>query len=597
MTKVLGIVPYPEMKELMLSVASTRDDIELDVSVGDYRDCIRILEENLNHNYEVILSRGGTATELARRIHYIPVIEIPVSAFDLIAAVSLARASGAKFAAVVFPAIAADFQKLKELTKEEFPVYCVSSEEETVTVLEELKSENYGMVLCSAVTYEHALLLGLPSILITSGRDCIVQAFDQAVLLAGYYQKMHEKLYFYKNILRSHDQQTMILGEDGQILFTTESYPLSEELCEKSKKELSLAKKYGKCSFYKVLEETQYSVNCEQETFNGKPCFVLMFTRTKIPVKIDRHGISYAGPTAIRADLAQVSLLTLLNESDLANLNALCHSDYPVLITGEPNCYKSVVAKYLYLTGPLKARPLILIDCAALDVTGWQFLMTNDHSPLSESDCTVLIKNLAALDETKRMGFLNYIQANLFCKRNRVLFVHTRTDDPALITYISQLAQKTYCQVFEVPPLRDRLAKLDTYLSVYLNRKNQAKGTQVIEIEPEARLAFRAYHWPYNYKQLERVLDRLYDSSVNGRITLQATETILQEEKILEDTGKTALTSPGSTGKPSIDLSGSLEEITRNIVMQVLDECGGNQRAAARRLKISRTTLWRMLKE
>ena len=46
-----------------------------------------------------------------------------------------------------------------------------------------------------------------------------------------------------------------------------------------------------------------------------------------------------------------------------------------------------------------------------------------------------------------------------------------------------------------------------------------------------------------------------------------------------------------------IDLSLPLEDIIRNIVMEVLEECGGNQRAAARRLQISRTTLWRMLKD
>ncbi|MBQ7057864.1 MAG: PrpR N-terminal domain-containing protein [Firmicutes bacterium] len=198
MTKILGIVPYSEMKERMLTIASERNDVRLDVFVGDYRDCIRILEENLSQNYEVILSRGATATELRKRIHSVPVIDIPVSAFDLIAAVRLARNSGTKYAAVGFTSIASDFQKLKELTGDDFPVYSVSSEEETIRVLEERKAEGFGMLLCGAVAYEHALLMGIPAILISSGSECIRQAFDQAVLTAGYYKKMNEEQFFIK---------------------------------------------------------------------------------------------------------------------------------------------------------------------------------------------------------------------------------------------------------------------------------------------------------------------------------------------------------------------------------------------------------------
>lgn len=46
-----------------------------------------------------------------------------------------------------------------------------------------------------------------------------------------------------------------------------------------------------------------------------------------------------------------------------------------------------------------------------------------------------------------------------------------------------------------------------------------------------------------------------------------------------------------------IDTDHTLDEINRHIIRQVLTECHGNQSAAAKRLGISRTTLWRMLKQ
>lgn len=46
----------------------------------------------------------------------------------------------------------------------------------------------------------------------------------------------------------------------------------------------------------------------------------------------------------------------------------------------------------------------------------------------------------------------------------------------------------------------------------------------------------------------------------------------------------------------SFDLSGTLDEITRRIVLSVYQEENQNQSRTAARLGISRTTLWRMLK-
>ena len=49
---------------------------------------------------------------------------------------------------------------------------------------------------------------------------------------------------------------------------------------------------------------------------------------------------------------------------------------------------------------------------------------------------------------------------------------------------------------------------------------------------------------------------------------------------------------PAGTGQPGR----TLEQITLEAVRQAVDACGGNQTLAAKRLGISRSTLWRYLK-
>lgn len=44
-----------------------------------------------------------------------------------------------------------------------------------------------------------------------------------------------------------------------------------------------------------------------------------------------------------------------------------------------------------------------------------------------------------------------------------------------------------------------------------------------------------------------------------------------------------------------LNLNRTLDEISQDVALRVVEETGGNQTAAAKRLGISRTTLWRLL--
>jgi len=48
-------------------------------------------------------------------------------------------------------------------------------------------------------------------------------------------------------------------------------------------------------------------------------------------------------------------------------------------------------------------------------------------------------------------------------------------------------------------------------------------------------------------------------------------------------------------GNINYPLSGNLENIEKNIIKEIINEEKGNKAAAARRLGISRTTLWRKM--
>ena len=76
--RILGIVPYEGMKYALQKQAEPYETIDLTVYVGDLHQGAAIVQKSLPEDYDVIISRGGTA-ELIRTVTQLPVIEIELS--------------------------------------------------------------------------------------------------------------------------------------------------------------------------------------------------------------------------------------------------------------------------------------------------------------------------------------------------------------------------------------------------------------------------------------------------------------------------------------------------------------------------------------
>ncbi len=105
------------------------------------------------------------------------------------------------------------------------------------------------------------------------------------------------------------------------------------------------------------------------------------------------------------------------------------------------------------------------------------------------------------------------------------------------------------------------------------------------------RDALVEYDYPGNHAQLKRILKQAVMKTNSLYLSSSVIRDILIQEKQLFPTCFSMDTS--LSFQP--DLNQSLDEINRSIIQQVLKNCNGNQSVAARKLGISRTTLWRSL--
>ena len=136
-------------------------------------------------------------------------------------------------------------------------------------------------------------------------------------------------------------------------------------------------------------------------------------------------------------------------------------------------------------------------------------------------------------------------------------------------------------------PLRDRIQDLSSIATLYIHRMNVATGKQIIGFEAEAMDLMTAFSWPNNLDQLHHIIKELVVITRTPYITYENVKEILDNEPSADP----------SADISGLDLTGTLNEINDQIIHMVLTEEAGNKERAAKRLGISRSTLWRMLKK
>ena len=195
--RILGIAPYAGMKSVMERVAAERTDLELDVYVGDLDQGVNIALQNIHSNYDILISRGGTA-QMLERASSLPVIPVEISPSDLLRAIKLCENNTQPFAIVGFPNATANASILCELMQYTIEIRTIHSRDEAQETLADLRASGYGIVLCDMVSYTTAQKMEMNAILITSGMESVSSAFDQAVNLYNTCRRMMAEGRFYR---------------------------------------------------------------------------------------------------------------------------------------------------------------------------------------------------------------------------------------------------------------------------------------------------------------------------------------------------------------------------------------------------------------
>ncbi|MFL6199336.1 MAG: sigma-54 interaction domain-containing protein [Thermoanaerobaculia bacterium] len=286
----------------------------------------------------------------------------------------------------------------------------------------------------------------------------------------------------------------------------------------------------------------------------------------------------------------------------------LQESDATLLLTGESGTGKERVARAVHLHSPRRNGPFVAVNCGALPgdlleselfghVRGAFTGAVQDRVGRFElaRGGTLFLDEIGDLPLQLQVKLLRVLQERTF---ERVGESRSRHADARIIaatnadlrrataggTFREDLYYRLRVVPIEIPPLRERRADVEPLAHHLLARICERHGRSLI-LSPDALRRFLLYRWPGNVRELENALE--YAVAVCRGQTIHAED--LPAELLEPQPAPLAWTLPLTA-----DESPSPEQ---DELRAALEAHRWRREETARALGMSRTTLWRRMRE
>jgi transcriptional regulator with PAS, ATPase and Fis domain len=585
--RVLAIAPYKGMEKLMNQIAQELEDIDLQVFADDLEEGVKYVRYEQDRGYDFIISRGETVRMIEQEAH-IPIVEISLSEYDILHAIRIAKEFSEKFCALGFPGLASRIQTLCDLMELNINVFVINNAKETEERIRELKKEGYTLIVGDSNMVNIAKEMRLRGILIISGRESLLAAVNECRKLHKALEGTRNRSSFLKQILDhcpvyvfAYDRQLRLLysntnrqaqGEELEAL-TKLLPPLAEKVFEKQ--ETRLLRKNG--AFTWQLHGIRSS--SDMVYFYVRRIMASGSQDASLSIQDD-----FSGNTSI---MQSYYLESASMSSVIAKAEQISRGDYPVLLTGEPGTGKNTLAFAIHRQSKLRNNTFLIVNCQLITEKELYTLLEDGDSPLGENDMGIHFRDIHYLSPKAQELLTAYIKETDLHRRNRVIYTYTFSfaglEEHRLLKYLKN-ERECDCLTLLIPPLRERKEDIPALANLYINELNSNYGRQIVGLENGSLETLREYSWPENLGQFIRVIKDLMLNTEGVYIKTKDVEAVISKEKQL--TGETR----------GVSLQGSLEKISSHVIWQIFQDEGMNQSRTAKRLGISRSTLWRKLR-
>ncbi len=287
-------------------------------------------------------------------------------------------------------------------------------------------------------------------------------------------------------------------------------------------------------------------------------------------------------------------------------VESIKESDCDVLLTGESGVGKTLIARLIHSMSTRKEKPFLSINCATFNenlLTSELFghekgaftgAISSKQGLLEIADTgTIFLDEISEISTGLQAKLLHVIEDGDFFRvggtrsiKVNVRFIAATNRNIATLISEGKFRKDLYYRlnVMEVyiPPLRERREDIEPLSKYFLRKLLPKAGKKITGITREALDILTNYSFPGNVRELENIIERAIILEKGPQITPESLPQGLHLFNVE--------TLPSGNIKP-------IDELNKEYAEKVVEMLGGNKSKAAELLGISRTSLWRILKE
>ncbi len=601
------------------------DRADIEVVNGSFDAALTFARERMRlGTTDAFISAGANATILRTALRA-PVATIKLSGFDLLLALMNARRVSNRVGVVMYGAPIPELDAIKDLLNIEVAQYAYRTPDEARHCFALLARDRYEVVVGSSLVLEFAEQYGMQGHLAYS-LAAVRQGIEDAIELARAARQEASRYEQLSGVV--HNLQEAVLAVDREHRIVALNPPMEKLLgrpqaqllrqsLETIEPALSLAHtlETGAQDRAAVLRLSQrdWIVNRTPIREHGQivgAAITLYDART-----IHDADASLRSQQRHRQPTARHSFDSLIGQSEpfrraCATAQRFARTDMTILLSGESGVGKELFAQAIHNASSRAARPFVAINCAAFPESLLESeLFGYDEGAFTGSrrggkrglfeaahTGTLFLDEIGDMPVSLQTRLLRVLQEREIVRLGGALPIPVNvrviaaTHQPLReLVAGRQFRQDLYYRIntlhLHLPALRERPEDIAPLAEALLRRSLGRLGSSLdaARLLPRVLPRLAEFPWPGNVRELENICDRMavFFSQWRHEDEIDFTELRHDCAELYEDAA------PASSQRTG----------DRHRAREVLDACGGNRQEAAKRLGISRATLWRWLRD
>ncbi|WP_213989222.1 sigma-54-dependent Fis family transcriptional regulator [Sodalis sp. dw_96] len=565
---------------------------------------------------EILISRGATAQAIREAFPALIHVTIQRSAFDYISALNLAQSVGSPIAAIALPHLVEGLTATARVLNLHLRLYPIVKEEEVEPIILRAINEGASVVIGSSSTGIAAARLKVPHVVVQSGEETIIAAMTQAQRIYETMRMNRAESSLLHAAVNAADNAIVAIDRMGRVVAFN---VMAERIMGISISD-ALNKPYStlwpKFDFETAIRNDSTPLTLSPDgtsevTGSARPVKnheetvgVVVSLQEMDQQRILASSIKKRTGTGhiARAQFKDIQGSSQAIKRTLALATRYAETDGTVFIVGETGTGKELFAQSIHNSSARANRPFVAVNCSALPgslleselfgyVSGAFTGASSKGKPglFEQADGgTIFLDEVTEIEPHIQAKLLRVLQEKQVMRLGSDaitpfdvrIIAASNEDIPRLLEsgkFRSDLYYRLNVLMLHLPPLRERQEDIPL-LCRYFLKLHTPDSAFAPSFTPGALRQLCEWPWRGNIREMQNVMFRV--------------ATTVREHLVEKDIIRDLL-----EGTMLLGIDPDISQGREDVIRQALAETGGKKGKAAASLGMSRTTLWRKMRE